>query len=88
MIVDCMSCPVRGTRCDDCVVSVLLSSAELPLDPAERQAVSVFVGAGLVRGRRRGRADRAARAVGPRQRCRLSRGHPAKPTRGGPGVRH
>jgi hypothetical protein len=29
---------------------VLLSSAELPLDPAERQAVSVFVGAGLVRG--------------------------------------
>jgi hypothetical protein len=49
MIVDCMSCPVRGTRCDDCVVSVLLSSAELPLDPAERQAVSVLVGAGLVR---------------------------------------
>jgi hypothetical protein len=48
MIVDCMSCPVRGTRCDDCVVSVLLSSAELPLDPAERQAVSVLVGAGLV----------------------------------------
>jgi hypothetical protein len=30
------------------VVSVLLSSAELPLDPAERQAVSVLVGAGLV----------------------------------------
>ena len=48
MIVDCMSCPVRGTRCDDCVVSVLLSWAELPLDPAERQAVSVLVGAGLV----------------------------------------
>jgi hypothetical protein len=48
MIVDCMSCPVRGTRCDDCVVSVLLSSAELPLDPAERRAVSVLVGAGLV----------------------------------------
>jgi hypothetical protein len=48
MIVDCMSCPVRGIRCDDCVVSVLLSSAELPLDPAERQAVSVLVGAGLV----------------------------------------
>ena len=48
MIVDCISCPVRGTRCDDCVVSVLLSSAELPLDPAERQAVSVLVGAGLV----------------------------------------
>ena len=72
MIVDCMSCPVRGTRCDDCVVSVLLSSAELPLDPAERQAVSVLVGAGLVRRRGRGRADRAARAVGPGQRRRLS----------------
>jgi hypothetical protein len=48
MIVDCMSCPVRGIRCDDCVVSVLLSAAELPLDAAERQAVSVLVGAGLV----------------------------------------
>ena len=48
MIVDCMSCPVRDTCCDDCVVSVLLSSASLPLDPAERQAVSVLVGAGLV----------------------------------------
>lgn len=49
MIVDCMTCPVRGQRCDDCVVTVLLApgSAELPLDAAERRAVSVFVSAGL-----------------------------------------
>jgi hypothetical protein len=50
MIVDCMTCPVRGQRCDDCVVTVLLApwSAELPLDAAETSAVSMFVGAGLV----------------------------------------
>ena len=49
MIVDCMTCPVRGQRCDGCVVTVLLSpgSAELPLDAAERRAVSMLVGAGL-----------------------------------------
>ncbi|MHB1472858.1 MAG: hypothetical protein ACYCV4_04385 [Dermatophilaceae bacterium] len=49
MIVDCMTCPVRGQRCDDCVVTVLLAlgSTELPLDVAERRAVSTFVGAGL-----------------------------------------
>jgi hypothetical protein len=49
MIVDCMTCPVRGQRCDDCVVTVLLApgSAELPLDAAERRAVSTLVGAGL-----------------------------------------
>lgn len=49
MIVDCMTCPVRGLRCDGCVVTVLLAlpSAELPLDAAERRAVSTFVGAGL-----------------------------------------
>jgi hypothetical protein len=49
MIVDCMTCPVRGQRCDDCVASVLLElgPAQLPLDAAERRAVSTFVGAGL-----------------------------------------
>ena len=49
MIVDCMTCPVRGHRCDDCVVSVLLvpGAAELPLDRAERRVVSIFVSAGL-----------------------------------------
>jgi hypothetical protein len=50
MIVDCMTCPVRGRRCEDCVVTVLLASgsAELLLDAAESRAVSMFVGAGLV----------------------------------------
>lgn len=50
MIVDCMTCPVRGERCDDCVVTMLLAPgpAELPLDAAESRAVSMFVGAGLV----------------------------------------
>jgi hypothetical protein len=50
MIVDCTTCPVRGQRCDDCAVTVLLASgaAELLLDAAESRAVSVFVGAGLV----------------------------------------
>jgi hypothetical protein len=50
MIVDCMTCPVRGQRCDDCVVTVLLASgsAELALDAAENRAVSIFVGVGLV----------------------------------------
>ncbi len=50
MIVDCMTCPVRGQRCDDCVVTVLLAprSLELPLDAAESRTVLMFVGAGLV----------------------------------------
>ena len=50
MIVDCRTCPVRGQRCGDCVVTALLTpgSAELPLDAAERRAVVMFVGAGLV----------------------------------------
>jgi hypothetical protein len=62
MIVDCMTCPVRGQRCGDCAVTVLLApgsaghpsaaepamSAELLLDAAERRVVSMFVGAGMV----------------------------------------
>jgi hypothetical protein len=50
MIVDCLTCPVRGRRCDDCAVTALLApgSAELALDAAESRAVSMFVGAGLV----------------------------------------
>jgi hypothetical protein len=64
MIVDCMTCPVRGQRCDDCAVTVLLAGTmssgpqvplgtgspvtDLRLDAAERRVVSMFVGAGLV----------------------------------------
>jgi hypothetical protein len=62
MIVDCMTCPVRGQRCDDCAVTVLGAQGcfdrltpsesapfnEVQLDAAEQRAVSLFVGAGLV----------------------------------------
>jgi hypothetical protein len=63
MIVDCMTCPVRGQGCHDCAVTVLLglpglaapppveheSFSDLPLDAAESKVVSMFVDAGLVR---------------------------------------
>ena len=50
MIVDCVTCPVRGQRCDDCVVMALFepASAEVALNAAESRAVALFVGAGLV----------------------------------------
>jgi len=63
MIVDCMTCPVRGQGCHDCAVTVLLGPPalaafpsgsgpgpldDLPLDTAEKMVVSLFVGAGLV----------------------------------------
>ena len=55
MVVDCDRCPVRGTRCDDCVVTalaslpvVVLSDGQLPLDAGERRAVDRFVAAGLL----------------------------------------
>lgn len=47
MIVDCMTCPVRGRRCGSCAVTAL-GAAELQLDAAESRVVSIFVGAGLV----------------------------------------
>jgi hypothetical protein len=57
MVVDCDTCPVRGLRCDDCVVTVfgqlpvvVLADGELPLDAVERRAVDRFVAAGLVSG--------------------------------------
>jgi len=61
MFIECASCPARGLRCDDCVVTVLdtipvriaegeesLGAQGLALDPAERRAVDLFVAAGLV----------------------------------------
>jgi len=62
MIVDCMTCPVRGQRCDDCAVTALGAPGafdrrpwpepalfnEVQLDAAEKRVVSLFVGAGLV----------------------------------------
>jgi hypothetical protein len=55
MVMDCDTCPVRGLRCDDCVVTalghlpvVVLTDGELALDAAEWRAVDRFVAAGLV----------------------------------------
>src|SRR6476620_9103854 len=45
MVMDCDTCPVRGLRCDDCVVTalghlpgVVLTDGALSLDMAERPA--------------------------------------------------
>jgi hypothetical protein len=64
MIIDCDACAVRGPACGDCVVSVLLGgppvqgdssppvSGDAPvpveLDGAERAALAVLAGCGLV----------------------------------------
>jgi hypothetical protein len=63
MLIDCDACAVRGPACDDCVVSVLLAGpavhahGEPPppqappapeLDAAERAAIAVLAGCGLV----------------------------------------
>lgn len=59
---DCAGCPVRGRRCDDCVVPAFLAlptlrapgadhepgADGLPLLPEERATVSRLVAAGLV----------------------------------------
>jgi hypothetical protein len=50
VIIDCQTCPVRDLHCADCMVPALLAfqDAQLPLDAAERAAVTRFVEAGLV----------------------------------------
>jgi predicted small lipoprotein YifL len=62
MIIDCDACAVRGPACSDCVVSVLLGGppvegdlparadgpAPVELDGAERAALAVLAGCGLV----------------------------------------
>jgi hypothetical protein len=64
MIIDCDACAVRGPACGDCVVSVLLGAppvqadagapatgdvpVPLELDGAERAALAVLAGCGLV----------------------------------------
>ncbi|GFG75544.1 hypothetical protein [Mycobacterium botniense] len=44
--VDCDDCAVRGVRCHDCVISVLLGVPETLLDE-ERAALEVLADAGL-----------------------------------------
>ncbi|MDX1448451.1 MAG: hypothetical protein R3246_05250 [Acidimicrobiia bacterium] len=51
MLIDCDRCSMRDTSaCDDCVVGVLLSIGEGPLDfdDAERRALDTLSDAGLV----------------------------------------
>jgi hypothetical protein len=50
VIIDCTTCPVRELHCGDCMVSALLDppTADLPLDSAERSALTLFVASGLV----------------------------------------
>jgi hypothetical protein len=63
MLIDCDACAVRGPACGDCVVSVLLAGPgahahdgpPVPpappapeLDAAERAAIAVLAGCGLV----------------------------------------
>ena len=59
MLIDCQTCPVRDVHCADCMVTALAdipvgapgamrATRGLPLDRAERRAVSVLVTAGLV----------------------------------------
>lgn len=63
MIVDCQTCPVRGTHCEDCVVTAMLtlSTHDLPVDRAEHDALATLVGVGLVH------PDEAARASARRE---------------------
>ena len=54
MMLECSTCPVRGRRCDGCVVTAMAAipvpeaPAGLALDPAERRAVRAFADAGLI----------------------------------------
>ncbi len=56
MLIDCQTCPVRDVHCADCMVTALTAipvgapdaTTGLPLDRAERRAVSILLGAGLV----------------------------------------
>jgi hypothetical protein len=50
VLIDCDTCSVRGSGCDDCVISVLLGSpAEfVDLDESEQTAVDALAAGGLV----------------------------------------
>lgn len=50
MIIDCDQCQVRGPACSECVVTVLLGAppGELEIDEAQREAIGVLAGSGLV----------------------------------------
>lgn len=87
MLVECRTCPVREVRCADCMVTALAAvpahheghlavrpagpAMDLPLDRAERRAVSVLLGAGLVTAE----VAHAARAVREPDAPRVRPGH-------------
>jgi hypothetical protein len=50
MIVDCDRCQVRGSACQDCVITVLLGAppGAVELDGAERSALDILAEAGMV----------------------------------------
>ncbi|MCW2603360.1 MAG: hypothetical protein JWN61_1495 [Pseudonocardiales bacterium] len=52
MLIDCDTCQVRGLRCGDCVVTVLLGMPAMPpapdLDQHERIALAALADGGLV----------------------------------------
>lgn len=50
MLIDCDACAARGPACGDCVVTVLLGTTPeaVELDGAERAAIAVLAGSGLV----------------------------------------
>ncbi|GAB3584795.1 hypothetical protein [Calidifontibacter terrae] len=56
MLIDCDTCPVRGTRCGDCMVVHLgpIRYTDPPeqtlgrLQPAERSALEIFAAHGLI----------------------------------------
>lgn len=57
MLIDCDTCQVRGLRCGDCVVTVLLAMPAITgmprvhthdLDPHEQMALAALADGGLV----------------------------------------
>lgn len=50
MIVDCDRCEVRGSACQDCVITVLLGAPPdgVELDGTERRALNTLAEAGMV----------------------------------------
>ena len=54
MLIDCDTCAARNLACGDCVVTVLLGAPPavagdgVELDGAERAAIAVLAGSGLV----------------------------------------
>lgn len=50
MIVDCDCCAVRGSACQDCVITVLLGAPPggVELDGTERRALDTLAKAGMV----------------------------------------